>query len=448
MKREWYRLFRQETAFLWVVLLSAAIPVLPEYAAPPLAIGALIAAHLDAKKRNTTLQIGSVGKLLLLYIAYIAIGITYSAHPLNSLSTVAMWCVMFCAYLALTTVLHTRRRLHAALLVLGIASAFIGLVALVQYVLLGAFGTTVSNQLWLPLDEWFYSIFPMDVDIHMADHRACGTFNNPNILGEYLAMMLPLAGCYAFTGFRTRRTLAARVCTFLMVIGMAVSFSRGSYIALLSIVLMILVANLKRITPLVLCLVASVSLIPEAITGRLLSIGQVDKDFAIFERFAAWEVALQTIISHPLFGLGPGISNFWQLLDQAGVGAPHSHNLVLQLLIEGGFVGLFLMCAAAIRLLQNNLELSNRNRRGSSFGSAMIIFVVAFIVYGMVDYPFLSPKLVGAFLMVLSFGDANVTVFLRRPTVSFTALPATLWHRARKHLAQIPLFQKHRQTHI
>ncbi|MBQ9964166.1 MAG: O-antigen ligase family protein [Clostridia bacterium] len=447
MKREWYRLFRRETAFLWTVLLSAAIPVLPEYAAPPLAIGALAAAYQDAKKRNTTLQIGPVGKLMLVYIAYIAVGIAYSAHPLNSLSTVAMWAVMFCVYLALTTVLNTRRRLHTTLHILGAASAFIGLIACAQYILLGAFGTKVSNQLWLPIDEWFYSIFPMDVDIHMADHRACGTFNNPNILGEYLAMMIPLVGHYAFTGFRTRRTLCARGFVFLMVLGMAASFSRGAYIALLSVVLMILVSNLKRITPLALCLVASVSLIPEAITGRFLSIGLVSKDFAIIERFAAWEVAFQTIISRPLFGIGPGISNFWELLTKAGVGAPHSHNLVLQLLIEGGFVALFLMCAAAIRLLQNNLELANRNRRGSGFGNALVMFVVVFIVYGMVDYPFLSPKLIGTFFIVLSFGDANTAVYLRRPTTSFTSLPIAWWHRIYAQLKQFPPFQNRKKSH-
>ncbi len=446
MKREWYRLFRRETAFLWTVLLSAAIPVLPEYFAPFLAIGSLIAAYFDAKRRNTILQIGPVGKLILVFIAYMAIGITYSAHPLNSLATLAMWMSMFCVYLSLTTVIHTRHRLHTTLFVLGIAAAFIGLVACIQYVLLGAFGTTVSNQLWLPLDEWFYSIFPFAVNIHRADHRACGTFTNPNMLGEYLAMILPLIGCYAFSGFRTRRTLVARGFVFIIVLGVIASFSRGAYISLLAIVLMILVLNSKRITPLALCLVAAISLVPEAITGRLLSIGQIDKDFAIFERLSAWEVALPTIINRPVFGLGPGVSNFAELLGNAGIGALHSHNLILQLLLEGGFVALFILCAVAIRLLQNNLEIGNRTRRGSGFGNALVIFTIVFIVYGMVDYPFLSPKLVGTFLMILSIADVNTVIFLRRPASSFTALFVNGWQRIRAQIKHSPLFQQNKQS--
>lgn len=435
MRKEWRRLFRHEHAFMWAVLLLVAIPVFPEYCAPVLAVASLLAAWMDARQRNTTVQIGTLGKLLLVYLGYTAIGIAYSAHPLNSLSTFAMWAVMFCGYLTLTTVVYNRHRLHTALFMVGVAAAFIGLVACVQYLFISILGMDVPNQLWLPIDEFFYTYFPMDVDLHMADDRASGTFNNPNILGEYLTMVLPLIGYCGFSEFRTRRSLLSRLFLLIAILGAAVSFSRGAYIAMLSILLMIFVSNLKRITPLALCLAAAISLIPEAIMSRFLSIGQGGNDFAIFERFEAWDVAIRTIISSPLFGLGPGISNFWEQLQNAGVGAPHSHNLVLQLLVEGGFIALFIMCMVAIRMLQNSLELANRNRRGSGLGNAIVMFVVAFVVYGMVDYPFLSPKLVGNFLTIVGFADVIAHIYLRQPFVALPSVPVTLWRRTRKLLA-------------
>lgn len=434
MRKEWHRLFRHGHAFMWAVLLLVTIPVFPEYCAPVLAIGALAAATVDARRRNTTVQIGILGKLLLIYLVYTAIGILYSAHPLNSLSTLAMWAVMFCGYLTLTTVVYNRHRLHTALFLVGVVAAFIGLIACVQYLFINVLGRSVPNQLWLHVDEFFYTYFPMDVDLHMADDRASGTFNNPNILGEYLTMVLPLIGYCGFSEFRTRHSLLSRLFLFIAILGAAVSLSRGAYIAMLSILLMIFVSNLKRITPLALCLAAAISLIPEAIMGRFLSIGQVSNDFAILERFEAWDVAIRTIIKSPLFGLGPGISNFWEQLQNAGVGAPHSHNLVLQLLVEGGFIALFIMCMIAIRMLQNSLELANRNRRGSGLGNAMVMFVVAFVVYGMVDYPFLSPKLVGNFLTTIGFADAIGHIYLRQPFVTLTSVPTTLWRRIRKLL--------------
>lgn len=430
MAKAWYRLFRHETAFTWAVLLLTSIPFFPEYCAPLLAVGSLIAAMADARSRGTTVQIGDVGKLLLVYLFYLLIGTLYSEHPLNSLATVGMWAVMFCGYLALVTVVNTRHRLHVALFCVGAVAAIIGVIALVQYVWVTVAGEA-PTQFWLPLDEFLYRFFPLDLDLHMADHRVSATFNNPNIFAEYISMVLPLIGYCAFTGFRTRRTLLVRCFLFLAVIGAAVSLSRGAYIAMLSMLLMLIVTNLKRITPLALCLVAGVSLLPEAITGRFLSIGQGASDFAIFERFEAWDVAIQTIVGSPLFGLGPGVSNFWERLQAAGVDAPHSHNLVLQLMVEGGFIALFIMCLIAIKLLQNGLEIANRRHRHTGVGNALVIFVVAFIVYGMVDYPFLSPKLVGNFLMILGFADAIAHVFLPQELTPITALPQTIWRRIR-----------------
>ncbi len=437
MRKEWQRLFRREQSFMWAILLLVLIPVFPEFCAPVLAMGSLVAAIIDAHRRHTTVQIGMLGKLLLVYLLYTAIGITYSAHPLNSLSTFAMWAVMFCGYLTVTTVICNRHRLHTALFLTGFVAAFIGLVACAQYLFISILQRDVPNQLWLPVDEFFYKYFPMDIDLHMADDRASGTFNNPNILGEYLAMVLPLIGYYGFSELRTRHSLLSRLFLFMAILGAAVSLSRGAYIALLSMLVMIFVTNLKRITPLALCLAATIALVPEAIMSRFLSIGQGGSDFAIFERFEAWDVAIRTIISHPLFGLGPGISNFWEQLQNAGVGAPHAHNLVLQLLVEGGFISLFIMCMIAIRLLQNSLELANRNRRGSGLGNAMVIFVVAFVVYGMVDYPFLSPKLVGNFLIIIAFADVIAHLYLRQSFVSLFSIPSTLFHRVQKRLINL-----------
>jgi len=106
-------------------------------------------------------------------------------------------------------------------------------------------------------------------------------------------------------------------------------------------------------------------------------------------------------------------------------------------LIEGGFIALFILCMIAIRMLQNSLELANRNRRGSGLGNAMVMFVVAFVVYGMVDYPFLSPKLVGNFLMIIGFADVTAHIYLRQPFVTLLSVPVTLWRHTRKRLATL-----------
>ncbi len=369
------------------------------------AILSVLFAAKDAHARGCVVQLGTLGKLLLLYIAYMAIGITYSAHTLNSLATVAMWLVMLLVYVSVTTTICNRTRLNGALFLLAIIAGVIGFIACFQYLYRTVFGTTaMANQFWYPVDEFFYRYFPMSIDLDMGANRSASTFNNPNMLAEYLIMVLPLAGYYGFCGKRTAPRLITRAMIILTIFGAIISFSRGAYIALLSMLLLIIVTHLRKLTPFMMCLVAAVSLVPEAIISRFLSIGE--GGHAIFERLEAWEVAMESIIGSPIFGTGPGVSNLWEFLNSMGVNAPHSHNLILQVLVEGGFIGLFLLCLIATRLLQESLGLLRRTRKTAPIGRVFILFSVAFIVHGMVDYPFLSPKMIGVFCMILGFFDA------------------------------------------
>ncbi len=409
------RLIRQFTAegypFLLSLLCVTAMPLFPEYGAPCLAIAGLFFAYLDARSRGKGICIGTLGRLLLLYIAFMAVGILYSDHRGNSFATLLMWVTMFCDYLILTTILYNRQRLRIALYTLAIATGIVGLIACVEYLLRDIMGfSSLPNQLWYKFDRFFYRHFPMNVDLTMGDNRAASTFNNPNILAEYLVMTIPLVGYVGFNGRRTPARLTARVFMLTAIFGAIVSFSRGAYIALLSMLLLIIFTHMRKITPFMMCLIAAVSLIPEAVISRFLTIGTGDG--SIFERFAAWEVAVQAIIQHPLFGMGPGISNFWEYLVRMGVDIPHAHNLILQILVEGGFVALFLMCLVATRLLQDSLSLIQRSESGTAIGITFLIFAVAFVVHGMVDYPFLSPKLVGTFCLVLGFFDTLAAQYL------------------------------------
>ena len=398
------------------VLCLCVVPLFPEYCSPFLVIGALGCAAADARGRGDTLRIGTIGKLFALYIAYMAIGILYSEHKLNSLSTVTMWVIAFCAYLTLTTVMINRRRLHLFLLLFSLSAGLVGLIAAAQYVLRDLLNVSLPNQVWERLDLWFYQYFPMDVDIHIATHRAAATFNNPNIMSEFLIMVIPLVALCGFHGYRTRLKLTARFCVVLALLGVAASFSRGAYLALLSIALLVFVTNLRKLSPLLLSLVALLALLPDVILSRFFSIS-LTGDFSITQRFDAWDAAIQAILESPLFGMGPGISNFSEYALTFGVTVPHAHNIVLQLLVEGGFVGLFILGIIAIRLLHNSVECLSRSPKTHLFGVFFLGFSMAFLVYGMVDFPFLCPKLMTTFFTVIGTADAVFSLYLEKQTL-------------------------------
>ena len=117
------------------------------------------------------------------------------------------------------------------------------------------------------------------------------------------------------------------------------------------------------------------------------------------------------------------------MLMAGGVNAPHTHNLVLELLVEGGVIALAIMMIIGFKMLRGGVHLAMKGE-SSSMGVMIIAFVVAFIMYGMVDFPLLSPKLVGVFMMVVACADCASHLYLEQkndPLASF--LPTRLLRR-------------------
>ena len=168
--------------WLLSLLMVAVIPLFPEYIAPLLAIGAVVAANADAKRRGRVLSVGPIGKLLLIFMLYTAFGVLYSKHPFNSFATFLMWMVMFLAYLSMTTVLTNRHRFDTALFCISVIAGIVGLVGLFQYALNCLAGIRVPNQFWgldrqhRPGMDSHGHQYPdpgdaLQLDVHQSQHR-------------------------------------------------------------------------------------------------------------------------------------------------------------------------------------------------------------------------------------------------------------------------------------
>lgn len=357
---------------------------------------------------------------------YMALGVFYSANPFNSVSTLSMWVIMFLIYVSMTTVLCNKQRLDTALFSISLVAGIVGLISCFQYGLNLVFGG-VPQQFWAWIDKVLYQWFPMPLNLSDFGMRVSTTFNNPNIAAEYFIMVLPLVIYYAFSGRRSRIRILCRCCLLAALGGIAFSFSRGSYLALLCIVAVLCIANYRKLLLIVMSAVSLLVLVPESIMERFFSIGS--NDGSISQRWQIWGVSIEGILERPIFGRGPGIQNSWDMLMAGGVNAPHTHNLVLELLVEGGVIALAIMMIIGFKMLRGGVHLAMKGE-SSSMGVMIIAFVVAFIMYGMVDFPLLSPKLVGVFMMVVACADCASHLYMEQkndPLASF--LPTRLLRR-------------------
>ena len=395
------------------VLLVALIPALPDYVCPLLAMGALAAALVDARRRGGRMTSGPLGWLVAAYTVYMAVGLIYTPHVGSTLSTVGMWAVMLTAYLATTTALVSRERLRAALLCNSVTAGVTGLIGCGQYLLGLLSNGRTPIHFWGFLDNIVLKWFPIELLPLTTELRVSSTFNNPNIFGEYLIMVIPFVAYFAFSGKKSGIKVVCRVSLLLAAGAVLFTFSRACYFALVAAALVFCLGSGKRFVLLAPAGAAGLLLMPDAVVQRLLSLRL--SDVSVNERARVLQAGIQAVARHPLAGVGAGVSNSWDILRQEGINAPHMHNLYLQILVEGGVPALLLMLVVLAALLRIGVCLVKNGAESRSLGIAFLAFFVAFLFLGLVEFPFLTPKLVGVFLLVLGLGDSASGIFLGRP---------------------------------
>lgn len=435
--------------YLRSLLLIAIIPLFPEYISFLLAIGAFVFAWQDIRSQHKKVQLGTIGKVLLAFCGYMTITCFFSASPFQSVAVAAMWWFFFFVYLILVNILTDEDRTDAFLLCITGVAGIVGLIACVQY-RLNFFTDYNFGSVWSWLDEIVFPLVPFNLTLTAYQIRAYSTFPNPNMLAQYLVMVAPFVICFNFIERRRALRLFSRISLFLTFAGIMFSFSRGGYIALLVLAIALIVINIRhRFAAVTLYVFSALLFLPEEVMTRLISvqtgiansshiaetvIGSVDTtiplestiplditnqviqsagtDVAINQRWELWFESIHRILEHPFFGYGVGTENTANMFEQIGISAPHAHNILLQLLLEGGIFALILMTIIGFITIRRGVVLMRRGYTSSFWiGFAVLGFAAGFILHGMVDYPLTTPRLICCFIMILAIIERSVAIY-------------------------------------
>lgn len=466
--------FRQDLKQPWLqaFILIALVPLLPEYISFLLVIPAVFLAWTDVHSRGKSIQLGLIGKILLAYIGYMLITVTYSQNRLHSLATVGMWAFFFIVYLIVSNLLTDTDRCDSLLLCITAVAGAVGLIACCQY-RIGFFTKSNPIQFWGWLDDAVYAILPLRIENPIYVLRSCSTFSNPNVLAEYLMTVAPFVVYFNFCERRKEIRLFCRICLLLTFCGVLFSFSRGGYLTLIVLCIALIVLNFRhRFATVSMYLVSAFILVPDEVVKRLVSIlpgirvggkvidsvtsnqasgngaGSVGEaignatppttapstttppptvttpaeiinnstaDLAVNERLSTWLECLERFTERPLFGYGAGIQNTWDMLEESGIKAVHAHNFVLQVLMEGGIIALGIMGVLGFMVIKNAVQLMRAGRsRAFWMGFAVLMFAVSFILHGLVDYPLLTPKLVCNFMMIMAIIERALPLYAEK----------------------------------
>ena len=121
-----------------------------------------------------------LGAALILFLAVLFVSCIFSFARTASLTVWVMYFVLISFYFAIVNTIKTREQLYGLLRLFVISGAIVALYGVMQYV----FGWTTTNA-WI--DEEMFEDDTM---------RVFSTLANPNVLGEYLLLVLPVSAAF------------------------------------------------------------------------------------------------------------------------------------------------------------------------------------------------------------------------------------------------------------
>ncbi|MDQ0374231.1 O-antigen ligase family protein [Cellulomonas humilata] len=220
---------------------------------------------------------------------------------------------------------------------------------LVAMTVTGSFWSLTSTALVLAKEPW--AIGPYG--------RAVGVFSNANYLGMVSATSLVTALALTLGVTDVRRRRWAFAATFVLLVPVALSQSRGAALAAAAGVIVTLLA-LGRSRAALAALVAGLA---AAVGAALLVpdlLSRLPTDDVTSGRWALWRTLLELWAQHPVVGIGYRTTEL-----VAGMSA---HNILLATLVETGVIGLLALLAVMVGALWSG-------RRSPLLGAVVCVLV-------------------------------------------------------------------------
>jgi len=334
-----------------------------------------------------------IGIGFFLFVLFLSSLLSFS--PVKSLMVWGMYLIFAGFYFVIVNTLRTKEQVYAILRTFVLLGAIVALYGIFQYI----FGWNTSNA-WID-EEMFEE----------ATMRAYSTMENPNVLGEYLLLLIPISAIFIFKKGGTSWEKILYSGIFLLgAVCMIFTQSRGCWLGLIlaaAIFITFYNGKLWAIAPFV--LLAIPFLLPEAMMDRMMSVGDME-DSSTSYRVFIWKGTFRMLRDFWIGGIGMGEGAFrsvYPIYSYIGIIAPHAHNTFLQLVVEGGIGALCIfvaMMGSFLKKISSAFSSSAKNSIDAVTALAIGSGVSGFLLQSMFDYTFYNYRMMAMFFMILAIG--------------------------------------------
>ncbi|MCL2368985.1 MAG: O-antigen ligase family protein, partial [Oscillospiraceae bacterium] len=338
----------------------------------------------------------AVNKYVWFYMMIYGLATLTSVTPRESLPVGLITVAFVLFYQVLVSGITTRRQVRVFIGLIAGVGALVSVYGILQF-----FNPGLGAPAWL------------DAGMFDWDYRVYSTMENPNVLGKYFLLVIPLT----LSGLFISRTRQGRfyylASVGLMCICLVLTYSRGAYLGILfAAAVFFLLLDRRFIVPGILGVIVIFLLLPDAVVHRFLSIGDLG-DTSTNYRVFIWMGTLSMLRDYWFSGIGPGEAA-WAAVYPAyafhAIITPHSHNLFLQITTDTGAPGILVFLAILYQYFKTTFAALRRKIQGEQrvLVIGAIAAIVGFVVMSMTDYTFYNYRVMLLFWAVLAIGVTAV----------------------------------------
>ncbi|MBQ8587906.1 MAG: O-antigen ligase family protein [Clostridia bacterium] len=237
--------------------------------------------------------------------------------------------------------------------------------------------------------------------------RVYSTLDNPNVLGQFLIMSIPVSiACMISAKRASVKTLYA-IFTATGAACLMFTWSRAAWVGVLMALVILLVKKDKRF--IALCIIGILLLpvlLPESMLARLTSIGNTE-DTSTTYRISVWTASIYMIRDFWLTGIGLGSDAFSLMYQNYALGgasfALHAHNFYLQWMADMGIGGLLLYILIILTFYKTILSINKSDRFMKLAGYAVAGSLAGYLFQGMAETMWYTYRMILIFWIFAAF---------------------------------------------
>lgn len=384
--------------------LIACAPFLSVFPSPStlLAMGVLLVTVsylIKFFRGKRTMRLGLLGAVVSLFSVVVLFGGIVTVGGVGSLSAAVMYCLLLQCFNLIINLFRTRSDCLHAIRLLAVSGAVVALYGVAQYLL----GNAAVD--WIDTEMFFF-----------IEGRATAFFDNPNVLGAYIIIVLPMMVVVSMYSRGVRAKLMSVLAVAVTMVCLVWTWSRGAWLgAIVGLLALFLIFSYKTIQVLLamgLCLPFADLVLPHGVIDRFLSIGNMG-DSSTFYRVFTWRGVSDMLGRVWASGVGVGTAAFEQvypLFAHVGTEAtPHAHNLFMQVTAELGVGGIVTFIAVLVLYSQACFtaikKTAGKERMSVAAGYCGI---VSALVMGLVDNVWYNYRVFFVFWSVMALTIAYI----------------------------------------